>query len=284
MAQPVGAFVGLTTLDMVYAIEGPPQQNTKNVVSQVGIFAGGPAANAAVTFAALGGRAVLTTAIGRHPLGALARWDLEEHGVEVVDLIPKFEELPPLASVLVSQPGGDRTVVSTGSNALPELQTTFDAFAGSEPSVLLVDGHLPWASSAAALQAKGAGVPVVMDGGTWKDELGRCLESTDYAICGEEFLPPGCETVKDVFAYLRDRGVKRAAITRGERPILTPDGQVDIEPVEAVDTLAAGDIFHGAFCYYVSASETFEQALSSASAVARLSCESFGPRDWIRRL
>ena len=281
MAKPVGAFVGLTTLDMVYAIEGPPVQNTKHVVSRVETFAGGPAANAAVTFVALGGRAVLTSAIGRHPLGILARRELEECGVEIVDLIPDFEGLPALASVLVSQPGGDRTVVSTGSNALPKLPIEFDALAGVRPSVLLVDGHLPRASGIAARQARGAEVPVVMDGGTWKDELGRCLESTDYAICGEEFLPPGCTTDAEALAYLRNEGATHAAITRGERPILTPHGEVPVEAVEAVDTLAAGDIFHGAFCYYAASGLAFEEALRSASLIARRSCESFGPRSWI---
>ena len=282
--QPIGAFVGLTTVDIVYSIEGPPRQNTKNVVSEVGIFAGGPAANAAVTFAALGGRALLTTAIGKHPLGAIALRDLQDHGVDVIDLIPQFDGLPSLSSVIVSIPGGDRTVVSTAGNALPELPFEPDALAGEPAEVMMVDGHLPRLSSAAARQAKQVGIPVVLDAGTWKDELGRCLPATDYAICGEEFSPPGCESAAEIFDYLADMGVSHSAITRGERSILIPGGKVAVDPIGAVDTLGAGDIFHGAFCYSLAAGEAFEQALRSAASVARLSCESFGTRAWIAAL
>jgi len=283
MSQPIGAFVGLTTVDIVYSIEGPPQQNTKNVVSEVGIFAGGPAANAAVTFAALGGRALLTTAIGKHPLGDIARQDLEDHGVEVFDLIPGFDSLPSLSSVIVSVPGGDRTVVSTGGNALPELPVEFDAFAGVQPQVMMVDGHLPHASSSAARQSRQAGVPVVIDAGTWKDELGQCLAATDYAICGEEFSPPGFPGPDEVFNYLANLGVSHSAITRGERAILLPNGEIEVDAVTAVDTLGAGDIFHGAFCHALATGDEFEQALKAAASIARLSCESFGTRAWISK-
>jgi sugar/nucleoside kinase (ribokinase family) len=55
--------------------------NEKQTALTQEIVAGGPAANAAVTFALLGGDAELVTDLGRHPLAELARQDLMTHGV-----------------------------------------------------------------------------------------------------------------------------------------------------------------------------------------------------------
>ncbi|PMB30496.1 ribokinase, partial [Fischerella thermalis CCMEE 5319] len=48
----------------------------------------------------------------------------------------------------------------------------------------------------------------------------------------------------------------------------------------AVDTLGAGDIFHGAFCHYV-LRENFLDALASAAKIAAFSCQFFGTRRWM---
>src|SRR5262249_1342223 len=64
---PHGLFAGLATLDLVHTLERPLGPDEKSVALRQDIAAGGPAANAAVTFAALGGDAVLGTAPGAHP-------------------------------------------------------------------------------------------------------------------------------------------------------------------------------------------------------------------------
>ncbi|MEZ5363025.1 MAG: PfkB family carbohydrate kinase [Bryobacterales bacterium] len=197
MAQdaPTGLFVGLSTLDFVFGVEGFPKRNTKNIVAEMGLFAGGPAANAAVAFAALGGRARLETVIGLHPLGSAIRDDLERHGVEPIDRAPEHAGLPPLASILVSRPGGDRTAVSTASTGLPETEFDPRDFE-PKPDVVLIDAHLTAQCVAAARHAKALGVPVVYDAGHWKPGLEVVCESVDYAICSETFFPPGCQSGK----------------------------------------------------------------------------------------
>ena len=55
---PVGVFVGLATLDVIHRIAKAPAVNQKVTSTAQFVAAGGPAANAAVTFAALGGDAI----------------------------------------------------------------------------------------------------------------------------------------------------------------------------------------------------------------------------------
>lgn len=71
-------------------------------------------------------------------------------------------------------------------------------------------------------------------------------------------------------------------MTRGEKAIRTQNGEIEIEPVECIDSLAAGDIFHGAFCFaYLEKEYNFEQALKYASKIASESVKYKGPRAWM---
>src|SRR5690606_6649092 len=59
------------------------------------------------------------------------------------------------------------------------------------------------------------------------------------------------------------------------------DGQIHhLRPpaVKAVDTLAAGDVFHGAFVLGLTEGMPVEQVIAFANAAAALKCETFGGR------
>ncbi len=55
--KPAGLFLGSTTLDLVHYVDRFPAPDEKLEADARRIGAGGPAANAAATFAALGGQA-----------------------------------------------------------------------------------------------------------------------------------------------------------------------------------------------------------------------------------
>ena len=74
--RPKALFVGLATVDLIYTVDEVPRRNQKISVSGQQVSAGGPATNAATTFAFFGGRAELVTAVGSHPLAAVIRGGL----------------------------------------------------------------------------------------------------------------------------------------------------------------------------------------------------------------
>ena len=147
---PVGVFVGLATLDVIHRIAKAPAVNQKITSSEQFVSAGGPAANAAVTFAALGGDATLVTALGDDPVADLIRADLLACGVTVVDAAAGTTRAVPVSAVSVVESTGDRSVVSldaVNSDAVPPGE--LDALvAGAD--VVLVDGHHPLLARAAA--------------------------------------------------------------------------------------------------------------------------------------
>jgi len=285
---PKGVFVGLATVDTIYTVESIPKRNQKISVPGQQVSAGGPATNAAVTFAFLGGRAELVTAVGAHQVAAVIRDDLAQHSVRLHDLAPRRRDIPPISSVMVVRGTGERAVVSANAAVFTDIKPDFDPQWLRGASILLVDGHYMPVCIAAARCARESGIPVVMDSGSWKQGMAQLLPFVDIAICSADYRPPGCRSVEHVFDFLRAQKIGRIAITHGASAIRFVDGDkrgsVAVKKIRATDTLGAGDILHGAFCYYICQPQaTFRAALTSAARVASFSSRFPGTRAWMEK-
>jgi sugar/nucleoside kinase (ribokinase family) len=281
-------FVGISTVDSIFSVAAVPQQNVKVQVREWALIPGGPATNAAVTFRALGGETTLASVLGSHPLAEIIRRDLYRQQIDVRDMALEYEGPPAFASAIVS-PGGDRLALSTGAFHLPQPDSVGDMLDHVQPDVVLIDGYIANLALDAVRKARARGIPVVIDGGSWRSYLNDLLPHCDIAICSEDFAPPGVSGTEAILGYLAERGIAYRAVTRGERSIAyqSPEGvgTVPVEAIAAVDTLGAGDIFHGAFAYaWARGERDFPAALAAASRTASLSCCHFGTRSWIAHL
>ena len=280
---------GLTTLDVVQTVEHVPSADEKVVATGQSVGAGGPAANAAVTSVALGTPARLLTRIGGGALGCAVAADLLEHGVEVADRAG-VSAVPAVSTVLVTRATGQRAVVSVNAT----LGAGAGAGAGAGLSgvelgrlldgvvVVLVDGHNLDLALAVASAARDRGVPVVLDGGSWKPGLERLLRVVDMAALSADFRVPG---VGATYAEWRDVGVPDAGVRDAGVRALDPEGAlatllavadagprlvarsqgdgpiqalragaietIAVPAVRVADTLGAGDVLHGALCAWV---------------------------------
>ena len=283
--KPSGLFAGLSTIDLTYIVDDIPKRNSKVSASVQVLTAGGPATNAAVTFAFLGGKSALVSPVGQHPLTGVIRSDLNQFAVRLHDFAGDHTGAPPISSILVL-PGGERTVISANAQVFPALDIRPDAQWFDEVDVVLVDGHHMPVCQTIAASGRSRGLDIVLDAGSWKEGTGALLSSVDIALCSDDFRPPGCQNEKDVFEFLTDHGIEQIAITRGMNSILYVDkgaaGEIAVERVNAIDTTGAGDIFHGAFCYQFSRQRNdFVGALSFAAQVATFSCLHVGTRSWM---
>jgi sugar/nucleoside kinase (ribokinase family) len=297
-----GLFVGLSTMDFIYLADGPPQANQKLVAKESAIASGGPATNAAVTFAHLGNNARLLTAMGHHPLAQLMRAELEGLGVAanevrpkdisqsliLADLTPAATQTPPVSSIIVTESTGERAVISLNAQrqqAQPQKIPSDIWQQLAQTDIILIDGHQIPVSIALAAQVPN--IPVVLDGGSWKPGLEIVLPYVNYAICSSNFRPPGCQKPEAVIAYLRTvmPSPARIAITQGEQPILywdSANGGCPVPTITPKDTLGAGDVFHGAFCHFI-LEHDFSEALAKAAHVAATACQFFGTRAWLQQ-
>jgi sugar/nucleoside kinase (ribokinase family) len=283
-----GLFVGLTTVDAIFGLDRYPLEDSKTIARRYTLAAGGPASNAAVVFGYLGGRARLVSGLGRGVLARIAHDDLRLHGIEHVDLCKEEEHEPALSAILTAAETRSRTICTTPAIAR-QVCGPFDPERVSEylaqAAVLLLDGHELDLAIAVAQVARQRGVPVVLDGDLYAPAVEDLLPLVDTVIFGKSFVAPDAEDTEDLFAFFRSFGVRHVAATRGQQPLVFLSeerrGSIAIEPVEAVDTLGAGDVFHGAFCYSLCRGRDFESALRFAARVATASVTRFGTRTWM---
>ena len=282
-------FAGLTTLDVLHRLDHVPDPGLKVTSTDFTMAAGGPATNAAVTYAALVaatrvlsadeaagsvaptpsvGAPTLLTALGEGPVSAFLAADLACAGVRVLDATtPASYPREPAVSSIIEHPSG-RMVASTNAR----LDTSPEAVAAHMPErvgVVLVDGHNP----ALAHAALTLGVPEVdgddpfaqlearpphlrvLDGGSWKEWLTPLLGFVDVAVVSEDFAPPLLARAdgEQVAGFLRGFGITRVVRTRGERPVQYwwdgTSGEVPVREVPGASTMGAGDAFHGAFAW-----------------------------------
>ncbi|GAA1975977.1 PfkB family carbohydrate kinase [Isoptericola halotolerans] len=279
-------FVGLTTLDVVHRATARPGSDEKVTAVRQDVAAGGPAANAAVTAAALGVRAVLITALGDGPVAMAARSDLAAHGVEVQDVAAGSDFPLAVSAVLVDDATGERSVVSADAaladapapSNLPQLPT---------PDLVLLDGHHP-AIARAVVEHVGTldrRPPVLLDAGRWREVFAELIPAADVAALSADFSVPGHD---DGASGARALGAGAVVVTHGGDPVewfgADGSGTVDVPEVEVRDTLGAGDAFHGALAAALAGGAALSEACAQAARVASTRVAHDGPRAWLAEL
>jgi len=274
---------GLLTVDHRLTVDAVPLANQKIVAADSDFDFGGPAANAAVTARALGMPTRFITAVGSGLLTDFAIARLRALGVEATDLLDAEPGEPSISTVMVTESTGDRTVVSHNALSIrANLPLTGHELDGA--ATLLVDGHHMSTAIRLCRMARERGVTVIFDGGSWKDGTDDLLRFVDIAAVSQDFVPPGCE---DALEFVTSAGCRRAVQTRGAKPIrVLNDGrhcEVAVPRIEdVVDTLGAGDVFHGALAYYVTRDAggdpngAFPEHVRQAAVVASQSCRHKG--------
>jgi sugar/nucleoside kinase (ribokinase family) len=286
-----GLFLGLCTLDIEYVVDSFPGPDDKIVARDQIVASGGPATNAAKTFAALGGYATLATALEtRDPLGSQLDRLVRESGVDVVDL-GGGGGTPALSSIIVSASTGERAVISVNGGPTSLATQAAEEVPLMGQSVLLVDGHHMAVALAVVEKARSLGLEVAFDGGSWKPDTEHLLASVDWAICSDRFRPPGVGPGADsVLSYLTSCGVRGAAVTLGGDGVrIEAEGRREslppyVPPGPIVDTLGAGDVFHGVACYHMASGMAFREALHLANESAGRSCSHIGVDRYLSQL
>jgi sugar/nucleoside kinase (ribokinase family) len=284
MTSPHILFLGRSTLDVVYSLDRFPAEDTKTFACAMHVAPGGPATNAAITHALLGGRALLMTAIGGGPWAAPAREELISLGIELIDLAAGTAYEMPLTIVLVNEAGATRTIVNPPPSPVAlNRPAAWDRAWGETPGVVLTDGFHLHETLPLLRSMHSEGVQVCLDGGSWKPGTEALTDLLSVAICSERFAVPGKPSnPSDTIRWFAERAVPYIAVTRGAKPILGWDRgrrfEIEIAKIDAVDTTGAGDVLHGAFCSHFARTGQFEAALKQAAEIATNSCRALGIR------
>nr|WP_320011583.1 PfkB family carbohydrate kinase [uncultured Desulfobulbus sp.] len=280
-----GIFLGLATTDIVYYVSHYLNENEKLKAERQIAYAGGPATNAAVAFAAFENDALLITGIGHHSLAQVAKQDILDYKVNLIDCTDQPKRPPVLASIMVDLSTGYRAVVYSNTDLRKLRHDAVNETTLEYADVLMLDGYYLPQAIQLARWARLMRIPIVLDGGSWKEGMEALLPLIDFAICSDNFFPPDCSSSEEVVQALSQAGINHIAITRGGKDILafsdTNTFKIPVMPIKPMDTLGAGDVFHGAFCHHLLERGEFALSLELAGEVASLSCTSLGTRAWI---
>jgi sugar/nucleoside kinase (ribokinase family) len=278
--------IGLANWDYVFTIDDALEEDRKYRSRTLSESGGGPAANAACLLARWGCPVALVGHAGADVLGARIRTELEEYGVDTSCFRLIEGEHTSLSCVIACAARGTRTIVNQPSGS--HLAADASVLPEWEPKTILVDGHEPAVSRYALERFPDA--TSVLDGGSLRDSTVELADLVDYAIVSSAFAeratgraPTSPEAAIRCEEELSKRFATRICITLGPLGLatLTDDGTPihwHAPRIDAVDSTAAGDIFHGAFVWAMDAGEEYLTALRVAMCTAALSVARPGGR------
>lgn len=287
--------IGHASWDINLFLEGYPTENSKWEISTMLECGGGPAANAAYLLSSWGVSCGIAAAIGTDAYGDRITEEFVKVSADVTSLDRSPQNTTPVSVILVNEQNGSRTIVNRKAagremllNVLPE------SIVGGSPRVLLLDGHELQASLQAMELFPHA--QTILDAGSLRDGTRELAKQVDYLVASERFVHQfsGVSELKSpenqarALAALHVCNGNPVVITRGECGVLFGTSErmehYPAFPVKAIDTTAAGDIFHGAFAYGLLTGLSSEQTLRLAIVAAALSVTKRGGRTSIPSL
>jgi sulfofructose kinase len=277
------ACVGIAALDLVFTVDEIPSCPGKHFATGFREVGGGVAANAAVTVAALGGRARYVGRVGADSVGERIVAELQQWGVDTGRVRTVSGRPSPVSAVFIDATGA-RLILNHTDFGLFE-QEIVEAKDLEGADAVLADLRWP-AGAAAALRAAAArGVPGVLDydlspaSGT--DEP---LTAASHVAFSEPALArlAGLKDPSEGLRRIRSHTQAFLAVTAGADGVYWLDDDrvchMPAFPVAPVDTLGAGDVFHGALALSLAEGSDIRQALRLASAAAAVKCTRPGGR------
>jgi sulfofructose kinase len=291
-ARPDLLCVGLAVVDVVTHVPGALVAGVKQFADRITTVYGGPATTAAAAAARLGVEVDLVAAIGDDDRGYALRAALEVRGVGTGGMVVR-EGVPTATSLVIVTPDGERTIVNATDRRLRDALDPEDAAAtiarAASVDAVLVDVRWPAAAALALASAAQSAIPGVLDldrtDAGEHDRVRGLARAASHVVASRDALDDlllaagrpsvgaSAEAALDALAELAGGGM--VAVTLGAAGVAWRDADgssgVAVPPtVTAVETLGAGDVWHGAFAAALARRETVAHAVVLANAAAAL--------------
>lgn len=277
------------------------EQRQNSLVAQLedsheSMTCGGSAANSIIALAQMGAKTHFDGRVSHDMTGQIFARDLHDSGVHSsLDRKILPNGITGKCLVFVT-PDADRTM-NTFLGVSGELDSTdIDIEAIKQSNAVYIEGYLASADNArdSAIEVRRiAERRKIMTCLTLSDpNMVKFFRGSMEAMIGDgvDLLFANADEAMELAAsdnladavLLFKKLARKFAITRGSEGALLFDGNTEIEikprPVEAIDTLGAGDMFAGAMLYGLSQGMNFQRAGDLASLASAKIVTQFGPR------
>ncbi|WP_079545026.1 sugar kinase [Bradyrhizobium lablabi] len=276
--------IGMPVRDLTFRVPGLPARGSKEHATHFDEICGGNALNGAIGIARLGGRASICGPMGDAKETA-SRYIFEKMAHEGIDTkhIVHMPGLVTAISNIMIDPSGERTIVTFRDPQLWKVHLP-------DTDELLRDCHAILTESRCApfctelcVEARRRGIPVIVDVDRAMSLREGLLTASSHLVFSSEPLQETAGVADDGEALKKIAKLTPSFLagTRGAQGTIWLDENQNLQqtpafPVHTVDTLGAGDVFHGAFTLAITENQDIPEALRFASAAAALKCTRFG--------
>ena len=285
--------IGQSAYDITLPVTDYPKENKKIKIGNKKVECGGGACNNAAYLLGLWNSDVyLASAIGKDFYGERIKNELRDVNVN----IDYFEELDGIETttsyIIANTSRGTRTIL-TNKNTLMKFTnlTNIDI----KPDVILADGN-DYELALKTIQENKNSVSII-DAGSIKEGTIALCKNVKYVLCSNDFAREytkidfsydDLESLVKVHQKLEEDFQNTVVITLESSGCFTKiNGEYTIIPsikVESVDSTGAGDIFHGAFTYFIANNYSFYDALRLANIAGALSVRKIGSKNSMPKL
>jgi len=283
-APPRILCIGMPVRDLTFHTPGVPGRGSKENATAFDEICGGNALNAAIGIVRLGGRASICGPMGdaRETSSRFIFEQMKHEGIETKHLIHMPGLVTPISAVMID-PSGERTIVTFRDPQLwhvklPDFDTLLD-----DCHAILTESRCAEFCTDLCAEAVRRGIPVVVDVDRAMSLREGLLNASTHLVFSSEPLQETADVSDDGQALHKIAKLTKSFLagTRGPRGTIWLDERGQLQetpafPVHTVDTLGAGDVFHGAFALAITEGQELREALRFASAAAALKCTRFG--------
>jgi sugar/nucleoside kinase (ribokinase family) len=276
--------IGMPVRDLTFRIEELPERGFKVNASHFEEICGGNALNGAIGIVRLGGRASICG-----PMGDAAETSpryifekLAEEGIDTRHIVHMRGLVTPISNIMID-PSGERTIVTFRDPELWKVQLPDTDELLEDCSAILTENRCAEFCTDLCVEARRRGIPVVVDVDRTMSLREGLLTASSHLVFSSEALQSTAGIADDGEALKKIARLTPSFLagTRGAQGTLWLDERQNLRqtpafPVHTVDTLGAGDVFHGAFTLAITEGQDVPGALRFASAAAALKCTRFG--------
>jgi sulfofructose kinase len=275
--------IGLPVRDLTFRVNVPARGSKENA-THFDEICGGNALNAAIGIARLGGRASICGPMGdsRETSSRFIFDKMAEEGIETNHLIHMPNLVTPISAIMIDDTG-ERTIVTFRDPELWKVQLPPTELLLEDCAAILTESRCAPFCTELCAEAVKRGIPVVVDVDRAMSMREGLLTASSHLVFSSEPLQETADVTDDGQALQKLAKLTPSFLagTRGPKGTIWLNEQGGFEetpafPVHTVDTLGAGDVFHGAFALAVTEGQELRQALRFASAAAALKCTRFG--------
>jgi sulfofructose kinase len=276
--------VGMPVRDLTFRVPGVPARGSKEHASHFDEICGGNALNAAIGIVRLGGRASICGPIGdaRETSSRFIFEQMAHEGINTKHIVHMRGLVTPISAIMID-PSGERTIVTFRDPELWKVELPDVDALLEDCDAILTESRCAEFCTDLCAEARRRGIPVIVDVDRAMSLREGLLTASSHLVFSSEPLQETADVSDDGEALQKIAKLTPSFLagTRGPRGTIWLDEHRDLQetpafPVHTVDTLGAGDVFHGAFALAITEQQEVRQALRFASAAAALKCTRFG--------